>query len=863
MGLEQNLSQPSEAQARATLVNFREYEESGKVDYPKPFIMILTTLYKNRAFLENPEEIFKSAKKIGRNEQVWDAMRDELLTIDGCQLPIDDKSSEIEPYLGIARILGMKEAGPNAEAALADLEARYGLESKPFNMPSAEVVDSSQSETQAGSKTAAVSEQETPEQKAERLLRNVTKAEFDSFQEYSFTAVRSGNGFISVRNKNEIRRDDGGVYEGSGDYELNREDDIVPYVKDFLDRRMHARSCWVPLSAARLIDPNFVTERGGELDTKWGELYCIVGKKAGKVVIQGGGKLHSDFAHRPNFSSFKLVFDSDDAANEYINWLVSDPKDAYGPVLKRATGSYDEQGNFRQVLIPPRGEVYDGREKFYDPFSNIPNSVIIKDWRYKPEPKLYKSEAIATSSDEVAVQAVSEQAIPVSGATAQAENVARQASPTARTPDEVLTATEVKAKEAEQERIGKLLNKDPFECTFGELQERSRLFPQLTAALERSIEESRIFFSDVRLPAVGLAGRIKVWGKLPDSIKPKITAEIDQLVQKGKQGDQTAQAILREIEIFMGEQNDSQGLTNFSNILSSLPSKGKSETSPVRGTPTGESWEETIARLRAEKETRQQPQVSNTTTVSEKLSGGDLLKRERAITDLMAQGKTREEAIRQLDPTAITTPAPVSSAPPVPAAADSVAQRMAVPEPPRPEIITLGEGDLLEQVIKALDARKNSKEVILEVTPGVITRYLKTLRIPVKKVLGKTIYATMQDSSTAEIIGNQLVINGEISAGKGEGRFGGGAVFIVKLENNPSGAGVRPIDFDPDNPKHLLLTGQAQGQKEKIAEAIPYLNGIIIEQLNRQFEERGLISWQLKDFRIGKNTLEFDARRKT
>lgn len=196
-------------------------------------------------------------------------------------------------------------------------------------------------------------------------------------------------------------------------------------------------------------------------------------------------------------------------------------------------------------------------------------------------------------------------------------------------------------------------------------------------------------------------------------------------------------------------------------------------------------------------------------------------------------------------------------------ALEAAARSMSVPEATRPEIITLGPGDLLKQMKETLEAIKNSKDVILEVSPWVVTEYLKTLKIPVKKVLGKTIYATMKDSSSAEIIGNQLVIDGEISAGKGEGRFGEGAKFTVKLENNPSGTGIQPIGFDPDDPEQLLLTGQAQGQREKIVEAIPKLNEIIIEQLNGQLKEQKLESWELKDFHIDieKGKLVFEAQR--
>lgn len=231
---------------------------------------------------------------------------------------------------------------------------------------------------------ARILEQETPEQKADRLLKNVIRAEFDSFQEYSFVSTRSGKGFVSTTNKDEIKRDSGGVYEGYGNYELTREDDIVPYPKDLLDRQIRARPSLIPISVARFIDPNLVTEDWGQFSLKGGELYCVVGRKQGRVIIQGGSKQHTDRANRPNNSSFKIVFASEEAANEYIDWLVNDPKDAYGPMLRRATGSYDEGGNFRQALIPsPEG-------KWHDPFSVIPKKVMVKDYR-TPQPTLLQS----------------------------------------------------------------------------------------------------------------------------------------------------------------------------------------------------------------------------------------------------------------------------------------------------------------------------------------------------------------------------------------------------------------------------------------------------------------------------------------
>lgn len=211
----------------------------------------------------------------------------------------------------------------------------------------------------------AATENETPKERVERLLRNVIRAEFASHQEYSFVSNRSEKGFVSVK---------AGLVNSSSHPEDYKASDLV-------DSKFGARAWYIPDSIARMIDPSLLTSGLDERLKNEGELYCLVGERGGKIIIQGGGVLHSDFAHRPNYSSFKLVFDSEDAANEYINWLQTDPKDAYGTLLRRVTGSYDEQGNFKEALIPPTGG-----EKFHDPFSVTPQNVLIKDLRTSNPP---------------------------------------------------------------------------------------------------------------------------------------------------------------------------------------------------------------------------------------------------------------------------------------------------------------------------------------------------------------------------------------------------------------------------------------------------------------------------------------------
>ncbi len=117
---------------------------------------------------------------------------------------------------------------------------------------------------------------ETPEQKAERLLTRVSQAEFDSFQEYSYVSTRSIKGFVSTK---------------SDDYDLHRENDIVTYSPQ--DSIFKNRSVLIPRSVARIIDPKLVTQYDfeGGLSNR-NALYCLVGKKNGKIIVQGGGQLN-------------------------------------------------------------------------------------------------------------------------------------------------------------------------------------------------------------------------------------------------------------------------------------------------------------------------------------------------------------------------------------------------------------------------------------------------------------------------------------------------------------------------------------------------------------------------------------------
>lgn len=206
---------------------------------------------------------------------------------------------------------------------------------------------------------------ETSEEKARRLLGHVSRAEFDSFQEYGFIAAHSEKGFTNTPSKDE--------------YVPRKDDIITPSPVDL--KRFENRSVLILVTTARLIDPDSLEKFGTVKTTN--VLYCAVGEKDGKTIIQGGGRLHRDFLNRQgNVSAFKLVFDDKGVADEYIDWLKKEPSNALNGVLKKAIGEYDEQGKFVQTLLPsPRAD--DGRQ-CNDPIPNPANDkveTIIRDVR--------------------------------------------------------------------------------------------------------------------------------------------------------------------------------------------------------------------------------------------------------------------------------------------------------------------------------------------------------------------------------------------------------------------------------------------------------------------------------------------------
>ena len=205
---------------------------------------------------------------------------------------------------------------------------------------------------------------ETPEQKADRLLKSIIRAEFDSFQEYGYISTRSNKGFNCIKQNFRVS-------------DLDREYDIIKYSPNF-SKFSKTRSVLIGLTIAQLIDPALV---GSDRLKSVGDLLCVIDVINGKTIVQGGGQIHPDQSERQggNPSSFKLVFDTKDAADEYINWLQTSPNIALNTVLKTAIGDYDEQGNFRQTLLPSNPGP--DRRSFHDPFLTPIAKVLVKDFR--------------------------------------------------------------------------------------------------------------------------------------------------------------------------------------------------------------------------------------------------------------------------------------------------------------------------------------------------------------------------------------------------------------------------------------------------------------------------------------------------
>ncbi len=199
------------------------------------------------------------------------------------------------------------------------------------------------------------SNSESPEARAQRLLPHVTKAEFDSFQEYRYVAVKAENGFTVSKVKDTDR-----------DGIKNEDDDLIP-------RRKHSESLSdnVIYTLKDFLKVPSPSSGFGDRD-EW-KLFCVAGNKDGKFIIQGGGKIHLDFAGRINASSFKLVFDNTDFGAEFIQWLVENPNQALSAVIERAIGQYTPDGRFERSYFPAEkvGGSFSSKNPFAHPINEL------------------------------------------------------------------------------------------------------------------------------------------------------------------------------------------------------------------------------------------------------------------------------------------------------------------------------------------------------------------------------------------------------------------------------------------------------------------------------------------------------------
>lgn len=190
-----------------------------------------------------------------------------------------------------------------------------------------------------------VEEKETSDQKAERLLQNVDKAEFASFQEYNYAAQRDGTGFIVNKVKSR---------EGANQTDLVSTNDY---------------SGWERASSiVHALEDEFGVPKSSYNSRSSRELFCLVKNINGKVVIQGGGNTHLDFGNRSdNSSAFKLEFNNPDAAEEFLQWMQENPQDSLSHVMERAIGQYTNEGKFQYTLLPQ--EIVANTFEFKSPFA--------------------------------------------------------------------------------------------------------------------------------------------------------------------------------------------------------------------------------------------------------------------------------------------------------------------------------------------------------------------------------------------------------------------------------------------------------------------------------------------------------------
>lgn len=158
---------------------------------------------------------------------------------------------------------------------------------------------------------AAPAQPPAPEVRTSRLSMHVACAEFASFQEYFHTATKENERF-------EVRKDQ----------EADPETDLVriPGSPGFEAAELvHALEDYFHLPPRT--DP-------GRSSMSYGDLYSVYGEKNGKFIFQGAGPIHRDDRGRENDSSLKLVFDSREPLEEFVQWMEESPAEALAAITK-------------------------------------------------------------------------------------------------------------------------------------------------------------------------------------------------------------------------------------------------------------------------------------------------------------------------------------------------------------------------------------------------------------------------------------------------------------------------------------------------------------------------------------------------
>lgn len=165
------------------------------------------------------------------------------------------------------------------------------------------------------------------EVRTSRLTPHITRAEFSSFQEYFYTAIKE-NGELRISENLRFS-------EGKGRSDPETDFVRIPGSQGFTAVELiHAFEDYFHLPPRR--DRNAPS-------MSYGDLYCIYGEQNGKFIFQGAGVIHRDSSGRQNDSSFKLVFDSQEPLKEFVQWMEESPGGALNAVTKEVHPAVSER----------------------------------------------------------------------------------------------------------------------------------------------------------------------------------------------------------------------------------------------------------------------------------------------------------------------------------------------------------------------------------------------------------------------------------------------------------------------------------------------------------------------------------------